>query len=210
MAGAMNHYETLGVSPDADKDAIRRAYRKAMQRAHPDANPETGGDEAAAKALTVAYGVLGDREKRARYDRGEDPDGDENTPEQAEARALGLAVTAFDLALGKAAENAIYTDLIGRAVASIRDGERRRLERILARAKGAYLRAHLQRAVDAAIRAVEAFESDLRASARAIEILGEWSFDPETRPEPQTPPRSTPYFIGADWAGLDGDGWSGS
>ena len=68
MATKVDLYETLGVSRDADRDAIRKAYRKLARQNHPDLNP---GDEAAEerfKAISKAWEVLGDAEKRRSYD----------------------------------------------------------------------------------------------------------------------------------------------
>ncbi len=63
-------YGVLGVSADASQRDIARAYRRAVQRAHPDARP---GDPAAAarfRALTDAYDLLSDPDRRAGYDQG--------------------------------------------------------------------------------------------------------------------------------------------
>ena len=64
-------YEILGVKRDADEAAIRAAYRKLAKRLHPDLNP--GKPEAAErfKQINAAYDILSDKEKRARFDRGE-------------------------------------------------------------------------------------------------------------------------------------------
>ncbi len=58
-------YATLGVGPDAAPEDIKRAYRRKAREHHPDA----GGDAERFKELTHAYEVLGDPERRARYDR---------------------------------------------------------------------------------------------------------------------------------------------
>ena len=64
-------YEVLGVKPDASADEIRKAYRKLAKEFHPDLNPGKPEAEARFKAVTAAYDILSDAEKRARYDRGE-------------------------------------------------------------------------------------------------------------------------------------------
>jgi hypothetical protein len=61
-----DYYELLQISPNADPDMIHRVYRLLAQRYHPD-NTETG-DEGAFRAITDAYKVLSDPEKRAGYD----------------------------------------------------------------------------------------------------------------------------------------------
>jgi hypothetical protein len=61
-----DYYEALQISPNADPDMIHRVYRLLAQRYHPD-NAETG-DEKIFRALTEAYRVLSDAEKRAAYD----------------------------------------------------------------------------------------------------------------------------------------------
>lgn len=64
-------YELLGVKKDATDEEIRKAYRQLAKKLHPDLNP---GDPKAAdrfKEVAAAYDLLGDKEKRARFDRGE-------------------------------------------------------------------------------------------------------------------------------------------
>lgn len=63
-----DYYEVLGVSHDADQDAIRRAYRKLARQYHPDLNSDEDAEERF-KELGEAYEVLSDPEKRERYDR---------------------------------------------------------------------------------------------------------------------------------------------
>jgi hypothetical protein len=61
-----DYYEALQISPNADPDMIHRVYRLLAQRYHPD-NTDTG-DEKAFRAITDAYKVLSEPEKRAAYD----------------------------------------------------------------------------------------------------------------------------------------------
>ena len=63
-----DYYETLGVSRDADADAIKKAYRKLARRYHPDVSTEPDAEEKF-KAVGEAYEVLKDPEKRAAYDQ---------------------------------------------------------------------------------------------------------------------------------------------
>jgi len=61
-------YHELGVSSDAGDADIKKAYRKLARELHPDANPGNAQAEARFKAVSEAYGVLGDAEKRKQYD----------------------------------------------------------------------------------------------------------------------------------------------
>jgi hypothetical protein len=61
-----DYYELLQISPNADPDMIHRVYRLLAQRYHPD-NAVTG-DEQAFRAITEAYRVLSEPERRAAYD----------------------------------------------------------------------------------------------------------------------------------------------
>ncbi|MEZ4699424.1 MAG: J domain-containing protein [Rhodothermales bacterium] len=63
-----NYYTVLGVSEDADADAIKKAYRKLARQHHPDKNPGKAGAEERFKEIQEAYDVLGDPEKRKQYD----------------------------------------------------------------------------------------------------------------------------------------------
>jgi DnaJ-class molecular chaperone len=64
-------YEVLGVKPTATADEIRTAYRKLAKELHPDLNPGKPAAEARFKAVSAAYDILSDPDKKARYDRGE-------------------------------------------------------------------------------------------------------------------------------------------
>jgi len=64
-------YKVLGVERNASDEAIRAAYRKLAKRHHPDLNPGKKEAEERFKEISGAYELLSDKEKRARFDRGE-------------------------------------------------------------------------------------------------------------------------------------------
>ena len=66
MNQPVDYYEVLQISANAEPDTIHRVYRLLAQRFHPD-NVETG-NEAQFRALSEAYQVLSDPEKRSKYD----------------------------------------------------------------------------------------------------------------------------------------------
>ena len=73
-------YTVLGVSKSADAGAIKKAFRAKARTAHPDSNPNDPKAEDRFKEVNKAYEILGDAEKRGRFDRGEiDADGNETT-----------------------------------------------------------------------------------------------------------------------------------
>ncbi len=82
MAG--DPYRELGVARGASADEVRKAFRKLAKKHHPDANPGDKSAEERFKRVSAAFDVVGDPEKRKKFDAGEiDADGHEN------ARAYG-------------------------------------------------------------------------------------------------------------------------
>jgi DnaJ-class molecular chaperone len=75
---AQDPYKELGVSRQASADEIRRAFRKLAKQLHPDKNPGDKVSEERFKRISAAFDLLGDAEKRKKFDRGEiDADGRE-------------------------------------------------------------------------------------------------------------------------------------
>ena len=64
-----DYYKTLGVSKNATEKEIKSAYRKLARQHHPDVNPDNPSAEARFKEVNEAYEVLGDAEKRKKYDQ---------------------------------------------------------------------------------------------------------------------------------------------
>ncbi|MDP3749815.1 MAG: J domain-containing protein [Phenylobacterium sp.] len=75
---ARDPYQELGVSRGASADEIRKAFRKLAKQHHPDANPGNKAAEDRFKQVSAAFDILGDLEKRKKFDAGEiDADGRE-------------------------------------------------------------------------------------------------------------------------------------
>jgi DnaJ-class molecular chaperone len=66
-----NPYEVLGVAPTASASDIQKAYRKLAKKLHPDLNPGDKAAEEKFKEAAGAYDLLGDADKRKRFDNGE-------------------------------------------------------------------------------------------------------------------------------------------
>ncbi len=64
-----DYYEILEVSKNASKEEIKKAYRQQALKYHPDRNPGDKSSEEKFKEAAEAYEILGDDDKRARYDR---------------------------------------------------------------------------------------------------------------------------------------------
>jgi molecular chaperone DnaJ len=68
VTGPRDYYEVLGVPRNASEQEIKSAYRKLALKHHPDRNPGDRQAEESFKEAAEAYGVLGDADKRRRYD----------------------------------------------------------------------------------------------------------------------------------------------
>jgi len=64
-----DYYQVLGVAKNATAAEIKKAYRKLARRHHPDANPGSKEAEERFKEISAAHDVLGDEDKRKRYDQ---------------------------------------------------------------------------------------------------------------------------------------------
>jgi DnaJ-class molecular chaperone len=91
-------YAVLGVKKDVSQDELQKAYRRLAKKLHPDLNPGNKKAEEEFKAVTAAYDLLGDADKRARFDRGEiDASGSER-PRQRYYRDFADSAAARDYA----------------------------------------------------------------------------------------------------------------
>lgn len=74
-------YQTLGVARGASEADIKKAYRKLAKELHPDRNKDNPKASERFSQVTNAYDLLNDKDKRARFDRGEiDGDGNPTAP----------------------------------------------------------------------------------------------------------------------------------
>ncbi len=74
-------YKTLGVARTAAEADIKKAYRKLAKELHPDRNRDNPKAAERFSQVTNAYDLLSDKDKRARFDRGEiDGDGNPAAP----------------------------------------------------------------------------------------------------------------------------------
>ena len=69
MAQTKDYYSVLGVPASATQDEIKKKYRKLAAKHHPDKNPNDPKAAETFKAISEAYQVLGDAEKRKQYDQ---------------------------------------------------------------------------------------------------------------------------------------------
>jgi DnaJ-class molecular chaperone len=77
----MDLYQQLGVQRGASEAEIKKAYRSLAKQLHPDRNKDNPKAAERFAKITQAYDLLSDKDKRARYDRGEiDEDGNPRMP----------------------------------------------------------------------------------------------------------------------------------
>ncbi|MEO7504674.1 MAG: DnaJ C-terminal domain-containing protein [Sphingomicrobium sp.] len=77
----MDLYQRLGIKRGASEAEVKKAYRSLAKQLHPDRNKDNPKASERFNQVTQAYDVLSDKDKRARYDRGEiDEDGNPKSP----------------------------------------------------------------------------------------------------------------------------------
>ena len=106
-------YDVLGVKRNATPEEIKRAYHRLAKGLHPDLNPDDPIVEQRFKEVSQAYSILGDKKKRARFDRGEiNADGSQKTGLGGDGHGGfgGFGGSGFD---GDMAGD-IFADLFGR------------------------------------------------------------------------------------------------
>src|SRR5690606_5923190 len=66
-----NPYQVLGVKRDASAAEIKQAFRKLAKKHHPDQNKADPKAKERFAEVNAAYEIIGDKDKRAQFDRGE-------------------------------------------------------------------------------------------------------------------------------------------
>lgn len=119
-------YKLLNVDRAASQDEIKRAYRKLAKELHPDINPGNEAVEQKFKEISQAYSILGDPEKRKRFDRGEIDASGQETPwkggfyrNHAGARGAGTKYSTFDFGEDVSVDD-IFSDLFGSRTRRVR------------------------------------------------------------------------------------------
>lgn len=122
-------YSVLGVAKSAKAEDVAKAYRKLAKKLHPDLNPGDKTAEEKFKQVTAAYDILGDAEKRRRYDLGEIDASGQERPQQRYYReyaggedAARYRSTAGYEDLGAFSD--LFGDLFGRGAGAGARGER--------------------------------------------------------------------------------------
>ncbi|MBE9487704.1 MAG: molecular chaperone DnaJ [Bacteroidetes bacterium] len=69
MSEKRDYYEVLGVEKNATAEELKKAYRRAAIKYHPDKNPDDKSAEDKFKEAAEAFDILGNPDKRARYDQ---------------------------------------------------------------------------------------------------------------------------------------------
>jgi DnaJ-class molecular chaperone len=109
-------YSILGVPKTASAAELKKAYRKLAKEHHPDLNPGSAESASRFKDISVAYDLLSDPDKRARFDRGEiDASGQERADSSFYRAHAGGAQGAKYRASAGFDPSDLFSDLFARA-----------------------------------------------------------------------------------------------
>lgn len=194
MADKRKLYRELAVEPDATPAEIDKAYRQRARTAHPDA----GGTAEAFHALSHAYAILSDPDRRKAYDEtgfeGELTD-DIVTRAMERIHALVASVLESDLPFETVDLITPIRDTLTKQKADIGAGIRK-LERQAKRAEAMAARFRKREGDNIIRKVLERRAADTREQAektrreeaifaKAIELLADYSFDFEPPPPPK-------------------------
>ena len=166
-------YSQLGVKRDAGEAEIKKAYRKLAKELHPDKNKDNAKASERFSKVTRAYDILTDKDKRARYDRGEiDEEGNPRAPfGYGGGGAAAAAAAARAGRLRPDGGPRFRRRRGGRSVRPVRGAVRRRRRpaprRRLRRLRRPAARAPPQKGADVAYRLPVAFEDAAAAEGAA-------------------------------------------
>lgn len=183
----MDHYETLGVNKNASRSEIKKAYKKQANKTHPD---KKRGNTEKHQALTVAYSVLVDTEKRERYDRGENP-----TQGAPANKAEQFLIRLFEQLLGEEFKGNLIKEATARVIqaqvgSSRKIGQEKqrvgalagKLGRIQTEAKDNFFESLLAQKIQTSTDAIAHYEEELQALRETVDILEGCS---DTKPDEQ-------------------------
>ena len=102
-------YTVLGVAKSASEDEVRRAFRRLAKELHPDVRPDDRASAERFQKVSAAYEIIGDAEKRARFDRGEiDATGAPRQQQQRHYAGAGRGPGTEEFGFGD-----VFSDLFG-------------------------------------------------------------------------------------------------
>ena len=102
-------YTVLGVAKSASEDEVRRAFRRLAKELHPDVRPDDRASAERFQKVSAAYEIVGDAEKRARFDRGEiDATGAPRQQHQRQYAGAGRGPGTDEFGFGD-----VFSDLFG-------------------------------------------------------------------------------------------------
>ena len=187
-------YEILGVDKGATDADLKKAYRAAAKEAHPDA----GGTSAEFEAVKTAMVVLSNKGKRKKYD--ETGEVEDDRPSTIDQQAVGILAQLMNNVLGEDPDPLSAINLVEMMMIfvqkQIEAGEKNlamlrrakgRAERMRKRFKkkskgGENMLAHI---IESKIKDLENMipmnEKGVAAHRRAMEMLADYSFDPEAQ-----------------------------
>lgn len=184
-------YDLLGVAKDASEEDLKQAFRAAAKETHPD----TGGSASQFEAVKTAHLVLSDKKRRAHYDETGDVDEPDRTT--VDQIAIGILANLLNAVLGEEPDPLVAPNLIEMMV-KFMEGQLEKAEQNLTALKRAKARAEkmrkrfkkkkkgdddnlMERLVASKIVELERLlpqnEKNVLCNKRAIEMLGEYSFD---------------------------------
>lgn len=134
-------YTVLGVARTAKQEEIKSAFRKLAKKYHPDHNKDDKNAQEQFSEINQAYEIIGDKEKRGQFDRGEidnegkpnyqgfqggggNPYGDfGNAGFRGGRRTSGFSTSGFD------SDDSFFSDLFGRGASPFGGGQRAQAKR---------------------------------------------------------------------------------